>query len=250
MRLDSSTDKDGVIDGSPLAAWLKSVPDRCTVELSDARRTLIDELITDLESARFRLPPGVEAADILAWTAGSPAQHLFPKTCEHRLVISPFLGGDLLASLPQANRKGRSVLVSRPASLAAIAKNGTIQGFDPFTLRTDAAGIDEETDATNDGIESLDQPAVGQEARLGSDLHAKVFAFDDGELATVILGSANATDAAFHMNDEVVVRITGPADTLGVRQILGESATDTDDDDRDLDLGMLLEPWFADDEAD
>ena len=77
---DSSTDTDGVIDGSPLAAWLKSVPDRSTVELSDARRTLIDGLITDLESARFRLPPGVEAADILAWTAGSPPSISFQRS--------------------------------------------------------------------------------------------------------------------------------------------------------------------------
>lgn len=247
VRLDSTSSKDGEIDGAPLAAWLRSVPDRLTVSLSPERRAIVDELVADLETTQFRLPAGVESVDILAWSGSSPIADQFPASCENRLIISPFLGGDLLSRLPRPARTGRSVLVARPASLAAIAKEGAVAGFDPFTLRTDVAGIDEEpSDAGGEGT-STEPPTVGQEARLGSDLHAKVFAFDDGERATVILGSANATSAAFAKNDEVVVRLAGPVETLGVLEILGESDAAIEQDDRDLDLGMLLEPWVPTD---
>jgi hypothetical protein len=228
VRLDSAPGDEGVVDGSALADLLDSLPDRCSISVPPARRTLLDGLVADLRSTRFKLPHGVESAEILAWSRARPVTDLFPERCEHRLVISPFLGSDALQGLPRPDKSGRSVLVSRPSSLSEeVAK-----GFEPYTLQTDVTDIDDGTDA-----------------RLGSDLHAKVFAFDDGERATVILGSANATSAAFGRNDEVVVRLHGDADKLGVLQIIGESGDDIDDDDRDLDLGMLLSPWSPGEEA-
>jgi len=250
VRLDSSTDEDGVIDGSPLAAMLRSLPDRSSITMSTARRAMLNDLASDLEATSFQPPAGAQSAEIFAWRGKAPTADVFPATCEHRLVISPFVGGDLLGDLPPAGQSGRSVLVSRPASLSSIATSRALDSFEAYTLQTDAAGLDDEAVSTAAEGEDPAQPLGEREARLGSDLHAKVFAFDDGERATVVLGSANATGAAFANNDEVVVRLSGSADQIGVLQILGESDAESDDDDRDLDLGMLLESWSPGDETD
>lgn len=224
VRLDSVSSGRAGVDASPLADLLASLPARSSVSLPPARRRWFDDLLADLRDTTFEPPPGVDDVGIFAWTRGNAPVDLFPVSCKHRLVLSPFLGADQLRRLPGPSKTGRSVLVSRPSSLT----EDLAAGFEPYTLQTDVTDVEE-----------------GEEARLGSDLHAKVFAFDDGQSATVVLGSANATGAAFTINDEVVVRLRGDANKLGVQRILGEDVGPLDDDDdRDLDLGMLLEPWF------
>jgi len=114
-----------------------------------------------------------------------------------------------------------SYLISRPSSLTT----DVAQGFSAFTLKTDLGGLD-----------------GGAETRLGSELHAKVFAFDQAEQATLILGSANATGAAFTMNDEVMVRLTGHVRTIGVEALLGTTTEELATTD-DLELIDMLEPF-------
>lgn len=227
VRLDSTP--DGQISGLPIANLLSSLPGRSTVTISDAKLALLDSLVRDLTTTPFGAPAGATDAEIIYWRQPGTPVDVFPASCDSRLVISPFLGSDGLGLLPRVRAKGRTVLVSRPSSLSTELA----AGFDPYTLQTDALDVDD-----------------GDEARLGSDLHAKVFAFDQGDHATVIIGSANATWAAFVRNDEVVVRIQGDVADFGVRQILGEDVDPADSDDAEVDLGMLLEPWLDTGETD
>ena len=72
----------------------------------------------------------------------------------------------------------------------------------------------------------------------------------DGDDDSMVTGSANATGAAFTMNDEVVVKLRGPTATIGVEALLGEPAGDGVDERDDLELVDLLERWFPRDDAD
>jgi hypothetical protein len=66
-----------------------------------------------------------------------------------------------------------------------------------------------------------------------SGLHAKLYIGDAGERAHVWTGSANATDAAFARNVEVLVQLSGPRSLCGVDAALGM--------DRETGLHALLE---------
>ena len=234
VRLDSAPMDDGSVPATAIADLLRSLPARTTVSIPSDRSVLLESVAEDLDQLSFVPPDGCDSAEIFWRTRNGSLPSLFPTRCDRRLVISPFLGASGLGRLPTARRNGRSVLVSRSTSLT----QELAVGFEPFTLTTDATDVE-----------------AGDEARRGSELHAKVYAFDDGDRATVILGSANATGAAFSANDEVVVRLTGGLETLGVLQLLGEPADDINTRD-ELELADLLVEWYAadgeeaDDQAD
>lgn len=222
ISLDATNAGDGTASGAPLAAMLRSLETRSIFGLPDDRRAMLLSVATDLDQAQFQQPDGCTSAEFFWWRRGMPTASLLPTRCDRRLVISPFLSGPGLARLPTPEAGGRSVLVSRAASLSGELA----AGFEPYVLRTDLAGIDS-----------------GEEARLGNDLHAKVFAFDADGTSILIIGSANATAAAFSMNDEVVVRLRGETSAIGVEALLGTASGSKDASD-DIELLDLLEPWF------
>lgn len=227
VTMDSTSEADRAASGGPLADLLRSLPGRTTVAVPLLRQALLDRVVSDLEGSHFAPPPGFETAEFL-WLRRSHHQTVFPDACERRMVISPFLGVSCLSSLPRPadSGSGTSTLVSRPATLTAELA----RGFASYTMSTDLGTVED-----------------GSEARIGQELHAKVFAFDTSDGSTLIVGSANATGAAFTVNDEVVVRFTGPTATMGVRALLGEPEADATATD-DLELIDILQPWLPSDQ--
>lgn len=225
VRLDSANDGSGIIDGAPLAEFVRSLAPRSNVTVPDDRLALLESVADELSSVTFVAPDGWDTAEILWWTRGSAPQSVFPTICDRRLIVSPFLGDGLLRQLPVAKKPNGSFLVSRAASLTPELASG----FEPFTLSTDVVDIED-----------------SDEGRLGSDLHAKVFVFDTGNTSRVVIGSANATQAAFSINDEVVLAGTGPTTRIGVLATLGESSERREASD-ELELRDLLVPWISTD---
>jgi hypothetical protein len=224
FRLDSDPVPDsGGIAAAPLADFFESLLTRTTVKVSDEQRGLVKSVGEDLRRTVLALPSGATNGEIRWWTRTDQYPELFPQACDRRLVISPFLGRGALDRLPPAPEEA-SILVSRPGSLSTPV----VRGFQAYTLSTDAVGID-----------------AGLEGRIDRDLHAKVFAFDHGETATLVVGSANATEAAFARNDELVVVLTGARDALGVGQLLGGEG-DGDTGTSELSLRQLIQSWEVD----
>ena len=89
-------------------------------------------------------------------------------------------------------------------------------------LHDAAEEIDEESDASKETVDAGD---VRPTAPAGG-LHAKLYIADDGWDAHVWTGSANATDAAFVLNVEFLVQLTGKKSKQGVEATLaGESGS-------------------------
>lgn len=224
VAMDSVPPAEGTASGRPLAELLESLPNRSTIRMTTESQRLLEVVTTELAAAHFAPPPGFTSAEIM-WLRRYQVSTPFPTSCRRRLVISPFLGASCLGALPMPTDPDASILVSRAASLTPDLATG----FTAYTLSTDVGAVED-----------------GSEARIGQELHAKLFAFDGPRDSTLIVGSANATVAAFSLNDEIVVRFTGPTATVGVRALLGESELNSAATD-DLELIDLLQPWFPDD---
>jgi hypothetical protein len=121
------------------------------------------------------------------------------------LVISPFCtpGG-----LDRCAPGGRPALVSRQETLDCLPDE-SLAGSEALVINA-LAGL------PTDGGPS------GQEVLAG--LHAKVYVVEKGHQARVLLGSANATDAAFGGNVELLVELVGGRTLWGIDALLGPKA--------------------------
>lgn len=120
------------------------------------------------------------------------------------LVVAPFLGAGVVKSLVDLSNEGTCVhLVSDQVTLDDFAHCAAPQ---PQGLGLDKVWAFASHDASD--------PLTG--------LHSKLWVADDGRHAHVWLGSANATDAAFERNVEVLLQLSGPKSLLGVQTLLQE----------------------------
>lgn len=137
------------------------------------------------------------------------------------MVVSPFLGPDLLEELGAVSQRQQITLVSSEISLDRFG------GALPQRL------LDQESPR----VWSF-APQDVEGSLFG--LHAKLWVADDGHDAHVWLGSANATDAAFSRNVEVLLQLTGKKTKLGTNMLLSES---DDERGRERTFRDLLVPF-------
>ena len=100
-------------------------------------------------------------------------------------MITPFATRGRLDELSQIG--GRSSLVTREETLDRLGSRALERWQHVFVLHGEA--VDDQDDAARSG------------------LHAKTYVFDDGDARRVFTGSANATDAAFERNVEMLVEL-------------------------------------------
>ena len=124
--------------------------------------------------------------------------------------MSPFLSDPWLRRFQAACPGG--TLVSREESLDR-SDPAVLRRFDRLAVLNPTVDV-----GTGEGSASAD--AGADPGRIHGGLHAKLFVFDTDEGAVVYSGSANATDAAFGGNVEVVAELRGPA-VVGVGALLG-----------------------------
>jgi hypothetical protein len=207
---------------------LRALPS-CAVEVVSAqRRRQITNLAAEVDGTTFTMPDGFTGMRLHTFGTGK-ALWPFPQTCDRLLVVSPFLSGKTLARLPQAKR-GRS-LVSRPDELAAVAN--AAKTFDAFTLQPALVA-----DVATDEKATADDPGRVQEG-----LHAKLYIADHSEGSTWWIGSANATNAAFARNFEVLLEGDTRTPRLSAKELM-KVRQDGDPDARSF--RDILVPWLPD----
>lgn len=219
---DPGRRRDATARNAPLVRLLRALPDLAVRPLPVERRSRLADL-----ADRWRtvdLEPPREMKDLTFHVFGIGRRPVLDIRGPRALVISPFVTDGGLAAL-RAGVHGPTHLVSRPETLDALALSSLDAHLATFVL-------DDGSFFPDDG-DAAESPSARPADRLLSGLHAKVIVVDRHDGAHVILGSANATDAALRSNVEVMVELTAPAPRFGVAATLEA-------------LGALVEPYETD----
>ena len=218
LTFDRSWDASLALDGElaerqrgfslngPLAEFVRALPGLACQPISNDQQAIVDQVADELRRVAWTSPDGLKLRRFLPFGV---RRHnpVFPDL-EHRpiLMISPFLGDDLLRSV--AEPRPNAALVSRREELVTT-KAETVGKFDRvYAFR---GGLDLEPEDADTDL----APLAG--------LHAKVYVIDDGWDARVIVGSANATRAALGdppMNVEFMVELVGRKNVFGIEKLL------------------------------
>ncbi|MFL0243219.1 phospholipase D family protein [Mycobacterium sp. SMC-17] len=221
VRLDGLATNGLVEHSTALAALVRALPtmavqplpaDRIAKigALADAISTVEWELPTDVRWLRFH-PLGVPGI------ASTPLGELF-SGIRHG-VISPFLSDEGI----------KRVVPSTQEPTVVLSRREQLDRLEPETLgRINALVLD---DAANDDVTTDDCDGDHAASGVGSvapefliGLHAKAYVLDRQSGSHLLVGSPNATEAAFGGNVELLVEFEGPRPKLGVAALVGESA--------------------------
>ena len=225
----------------PFADLLLALPELATRSLTPELRDDISRMAYEVRRVDFRPPRPFSDFRVhnfgLVRRRGWP----FPKA-QRSLVVSPFLVGSTVRDL--VGNHGLEVLISRPEAFEDVVRSvgkkdlpGTCYVLSPGAS-LDSRNAEEEVDEHADGSPAADESSPDSDEVELVGLHAKMFLFENGQEATLFTGSANATNAAFQQNVEVLVQLFGRKKHCGINALLG-----TEDDPRLETLRSLLQEY-------
>lgn len=205
VRLDGELGRTRSPANRQLRDFIRALPDLAVRSLGPVRREAIDSLAEHAWRAEWERPPDVNT-DPQIWSFGVPTTRDRPDFGGYRhLVVAPFVNDEGLELVTDP----RSVvtLVSRVEDLDRLGDVG--RGVDSTFVISSAADLDDP-----------DANVLAPEHDRLHGLHAKLYVVERNRGASVFIGSANATDAAFTGNVEVLVELRGGATKLGVDRFL------------------------------
>jgi len=253
LTFDRSWDTALVLDGElsdrqnayaeshPIGDFIAALPEMAVRPVPELTRQRIAQMQHEVRRVRFDIPDGFDEIAFHPLGIGAGRNRWpFEGRIDRLLVISPFLGAKALRDL-NADRP-EDVIVSRPDSLNEVGLQG-LAGFSTIKVLSDAAEPEPGSDGESDGTEPAngETPSGGPDALLRG-LHAKVYVADAGWDASVWVGSANATGAAFERNVEFLVELRGSKSRCGVESLLART------EEGDPVLGDLLVDYRPSDE--
>lgn len=225
LTFDRSWDTLLVLDGTladrqrafarnhPLADFVAALPSLALTPPNARVANDCVELAEELRRVDFELPEGFDELAFFPLGYGGKQRDPFDERMERLLVISPFVSSARLRSLSEGVH---ALLVSRLEWLARLSPS-TLGGFSEGVFVLDEAATPDEDEDSEDEV-TLALP----ERPPPHGLHAKVYVADAGWDAHVWTGSANATDAAFGQNVELLVKLTGRKGKVGIERMLDE----------------------------
>jgi hypothetical protein len=207
--------------GTPLrgyAEFLRALPGLALPGITTPEhRDRVDHVADTIATARFTPPPGYQSIRFHHLGLGTRSdERRLPTGVNRALVVSPFLTRRLLERIDVPWHQ--LTVVSRPLDLNAELDENL--GCTAFQLKHDLVADD------IDDIDDSDEPGgTGDRMRyplLG--LHAKLYVLDRGHRTTTLMGSANATTAAFNRNVEILLELEGSRAHTGVAKWLEPAA--------------------------
>ena len=213
LALDGTCEPDrksAIAGNRGLVEFVRALPGlaaRQPVPESIAARA--EKLAFELERTTFELPDGMR--DLRFWPLGigGRARDPLADAGSRLLVVSPFITLGRLEAL--AERRREVTVVSTVNALARL--NRRPEGIQAFYSLVERATIEVDP-------EQEETPDSEAEAIQQSDLHTKLYVSESGWDAHLWTGSANATDAAFHRNVEMLVELVGPRKRFGIDALM------------------------------
>ncbi|QDU46848.1 hypothetical protein Mal52_53710 [Symmachiella dynata] len=215
-------------ENAPLAQMISQLPDLAVRQpTTETYRQHAELIAKELPRVAFEPPEGSNS--IRFWPLGleSRDQWPFEEPMDRLLVISPFVSDGLLNRLSQ---DVETTIISRAEELMRLTPETLEQLTARYTLDPaaesdvpDSAGSEEPVEFANEATEegqTNEETAqdAGQDNLSG--LHAKVYIADQEGEGHIWTGSANATDAAFGKNVEILVELVGKHEEYGVEAVL------------------------------
>lgn len=216
LRLDGTVGERAHTGNDPLAALLNWLVHRCIGGLDAARAQRIRDMAESLRLVEWERPNDVRALRFHVLGVGLPDEVSFAGT--RHLVVSPFVNeGGLGRTVPVGSREAH--LVSRQEELDRLPESA-LGRLRPRVLNA-LAGLGDD------------------ESGVLTGLHAKLYVVEYDHQARVYVGSANATDAAFDGNVEILVEMAGSKHRFGIASMVGPDAP----------FAEILEPYSRSDET-
>lgn len=211
LRLDGTLSGGPRAGNRPLSDLIRSLPMMAVQPLARPRVERIEQLAEDVRRVEWERPPDVKDIAFHVYGIGRNPKPDF--SGYRHLVVAPFLNDRGLRTVAPAGGTDVTV-VSRVEELERLSQANveTIRSMVVSAI----AGLEEESELT------VDQPRAAK--GLLSGLHAKFYVVERNRAAHLFIGSANATDAAFGGNVEILVELTGGATRLGVETFLSEDS--------------------------
>lgn len=208
VRLDGTATGGPKAANRPLVELIRGLPARAIVPLPDGRRQRIIGLADEVRRVVWEHPDDVKEINFHVF--GVPG--IRPATDFSgypHLVVAPFLNDRGLDTV--APDSPDATVVSRVDDLDRLSPKNAAR-ITPYVVSA-IAGLGDPTDADDPG-----------DRQVLAGLHAKFYVVERNRRAHVFIGSANATDAAFGGNVELLVELVGGASKLGVETFLGPQA--------------------------
>jgi len=219
VRLDGIAGEITSERSEPLAAFVRALPAMCVQPLTAERVTRVRALADAVASVEWELPN--DARSLRFHPLGIPGLTPLPL---HELfeglshgIVSPFLSDEGI----------RRIVPVRSNSITVLSRREQLDRLDTPTLDRiqalilDDAANDDETQE-DESSENDSPPTAKMEPFVG--LHAKAYVVDRRSGSHLFIGSANATEAAFGGNVEMLMEFEGPRPKLGVEALLGEES--------------------------
>ena len=233
VRLDGERGSRPLATNKPLRDLALALPTWAIPPLPAERTARIRGLADAVRYAAWERPDDVR--EIIFHAPGATRRRSsLDFTGTRHLVISPFITDDGLRHVAPFESKSVQV-ISRAEDLDRLAPQ-TLGRLTGTYVIDDAAALEQANDTATARRDLL------------AGLHAKTYVIERGHAARLILGSANATKAAFDGNVEFLVELVGTKSRLGIDTLLCPDAPFRQMLSDYLALGGKLPS--ADDEAD
>ena len=220
VRMDGLVGDEPSKQSAPLAAFVRALPAMSVQPLPAARRKRIVELADNVARVDWELPSDVRSVRFhpfgIRGIVPEPLHDLFDGI--RHGIISPFLSDEGINRIIPA-RSNSIVILSREEQLDRL-DGDTLARIKDALILEDAAN-DNDIELDDGGPTSAQSSTVRPQADPLVGLHAKAYVLDRRSGSHLFIGSANATEAAFGGNVELLVEFEGPQTKLGVAAILG-----------------------------
>jgi hypothetical protein len=207
VRLDGTATGGPKAANRPLAELIRSLPGRTVTPLPNDRHQRISALADEVRRIVWEHPDDVNEINFHVFGVRRIRPTADFSGYRH-LVVAPFLNDHGLNTV--APDSPDATVVSRVDDLNRLSPAAAAR-ITSYVVSA-IAGLDEPTDADD----------TNQQILAG--LHAKLYIIERNRRAHVFIGSANATDAAFGGNVELLVELVGGATKLGVDTFLAPDA--------------------------
>ena len=217
LVLESDPDLTTLNDGNTqLVRLVKSLGNSCLRKLPADRLSEIDKFADQLRFINWEAPPNVDTVRFYAFGVkglqSSKPEGLF-RGYGH-LVVSPFVTSGALRRILEVSKGEKISLVARAEEIDALDLDIKTK-IDAYIFPIEAA-LDSDSDESTPSNEA---------AGIFGNLHAKVYVVESERKAFIYIGSANATEAAFSGNTEVLVELCASAANMGIEAIFGEKTS-------------------------